>query len=71
MLPDSDRLSRISLFAGLSDGELARLAAWLDEEDRVLTMFGTRFSEMQQGMPEVAQRLEDLVRSRSEAISGG
>jgi CRP-like cAMP-binding protein len=32
---------------------------------RVFTMFGTRFREMQQEMPEVAARLEQLVRERS------
>lgn len=36
----------------------------------LLTMFGTRFREMQSGMPEVAERLEQLVRARTEAITG-
>jgi hypothetical protein len=30
-------------------------------------MFGTRFREMQAAMPEIADRLEDLVRRRADA----
>lgn len=35
-----------------------------DTPIRVLTMFGTRFREMQMEMPEVAARLEQLVQAR-------
>jgi CRP-like cAMP-binding protein len=33
MHPDPDRLSRIPLFEGLSQDDLARLASWFDVED--------------------------------------
>jgi CRP-like cAMP-binding protein len=36
---------------------------------RVLWMFGTEFREMQRSLPEVADRLEDLVRRRSQAAA--
>src|SRR5262245_31905161 len=37
----------------------------------VLWMFGTKFREMQTSMPEVAERLEELVRERTPAIDEG
>jgi CRP-like cAMP-binding protein len=37
-----------------------------DTPIRVYSMFGTAFRVMQQTMPEVAERLEDLVRTRHE-----
>jgi CRP-like cAMP-binding protein len=37
-----------------------------DTDVRVLVMFGARFREMQLSMPDVAARLEDLVRERSQ-----
>src|SRR6266516_1688389 len=35
---------------------------------RVLSMFGSRFRKMQISMPEVAARLQDLVRERTRAV---
>jgi CRP-like cAMP-binding protein len=37
----------------------------------LLVMFGTRFRELQQDMPEIAEALERIVRSRSVAGSSG
>jgi hypothetical protein len=37
-----------------------------DTDARVLTMFGTRFREMKLTMPDVADRLQDLVRERNQ-----
>jgi CRP-like cAMP-binding protein len=129
MNPDPSSLSKVPLFAGLSDDDRDRLASWLEVEEfpagkrlaregeydyaffilddgrarvehegqalrnlgpgdvfgeiaffgdgrrsatvvaesdvRVLTMFGTRFREMQAKLPEVATRIENLVRERS------
>ena len=49
-------------------GDGRRSADVVAETDvRVLCMFGTRFREMQSSMPRVAERLEDLVRRRSDA----
>lgn len=131
MHPDPETLRGVRLFAGLTDEERARLAAWLDVEEhqagkhlaregvsdyaffvldrgtalvtregqtinsigpgdvfgevaffgdgrrtatvvaetdvRVLTMFGTRFREMQRDMPDVASQIEALALSRKPA----
>jgi CRP-like cAMP-binding protein len=133
MNTDPERLSRVPLFAGLTDDERTRLATWLDIEEsdpgtyltrtgsagyaffvlaegrarverdgrvlatleagdvfgevaffdhgrrmadvvaetrvRLLAMFGTRFREMQMSMPDVAERLRQLVIERTEATA--
>jgi hypothetical protein len=33
-----------------------------------LAMFGTRFRELEMSMPEVAQRIHELARERTEAL---
>ena len=135
MHPDPETLRGVRLFAGLTDEERGRLAAWLDVEDyqagkhlaregvsdyaffvldrgralvtqegqtintlgpgdvfgevaffgdgrrtatviaetdvRVLTMFGTRFREMQRDMPDVAEQIEALALSRKGAGGEG
>jgi len=49
-------------------GDGRRSADVIAESDvRVLCMFGTRFREMQASMPDIAARLEDLVRQRTDA----
>jgi CRP-like cAMP-binding protein len=37
---------------------------------RVLAMFGTEFRQMQQGLPQVAERLQKLVDERSARVQG-
>jgi len=38
---------------------------------RVLVMYGSRFRQMQSAMPDIASRLEELARIRSQAPSDG
>ena len=63
VLQPGDVFGELSFF-----GDGRRSADVVAETDvRVLCMFGTRFREMQASMPEVASRLEDLVRQRANA----
>jgi CRP-like cAMP-binding protein len=62
VLEPGDVFGEIAFF-----GDGRRSADVIAETDvRVLCMFGTRFREMQASMPDVAGRLEDLVRQRAD-----
>jgi hypothetical protein len=72
--PDPADLSRHELFEGLDQGQLQQLASWFEIEEftagepivrGALAMFGTRFRELQQELPAVAERLQAVVTQRS------
>jgi CRP/FNR family cyclic AMP-dependent transcriptional regulator len=63
-LGPGDVFGELAFFA---DGH--RSADVVAETDiRVLAMFGTRFRELEMSMPEVAQRIHELARERTEAL---